>query len=55
MAPAPLLTYLHAVYRVRQTAGFVDEVSVFHVLGHSLQKAQRFVEHNWHCYFGQLL
>ena len=47
--------YLHAVNGVRQAAGFVDEVSVFHVLRDPLQKAQWLVEHHRHCYFRKFL
>lgn len=48
-------SHLHAVDGVRQTAGFVDELRVFHVLRDSLEKAQRLVELNRHRYFGQFL
>lgn len=39
---------LHAFYGVRQRAGSVDEVSVFHVFCDSLQEAQRLVEDDGH-------
>lgn len=39
---------LHAPYGVRQRAGSVDEVSVFHVFCDSLQEAQRLVESDGH-------
>lgn len=41
-------TDLHALYGVGQRTGSVDEVSVFHVFRHSLQKAQRLIEDDGH-------
>lgn len=43
-----LLTHLHAVYGVGQSASLVDEVCVLHVLGETLQKAQRLVKNDGH-------
>ena len=40
--------YLHAFYGVGERAGFVDEVSVFHVFRDPLQEAQRLVEDDGH-------
>ena len=47
--------YLHAFYRVRQRAGFVDEVSVLHVFRDPLEEAERLIEHDGHGDLGQLL
>lgn len=46
---------LHALYGVRQRAGSVDEVSVFHVFCDSLQEAQRLVEDDGHRDLGKFL
>lgn len=47
--------YLHSLYRVGQTAGSVEEVSVFHVLRDPLEKTQRLIKNNRHRYFGKFL
>lgn len=39
---------LHALYGIGQRAGSVNEVSVVHVLGYSLQEAQRLIEGDGH-------
>lgn len=55
LLPRVTATYLHPFHRVGKRAGFVDEVSVFHVLSEPLQEAQRLIEYDRHCDLRQLL
>lgn len=47
--------YLHPFHRISKRTGLVDEVCMLHILGESLEEAQRLVKYNWHGDLGEFL